>query len=32
VKKGAEKVVDKIMKNNPDFSVEQVIKEALKQM
>jgi Holliday junction DNA helicase RuvA len=32
VKKGAEKVVDKIMKDNPDFSVEQVIKEALKQM
>ncbi|MCF8363009.1 MAG: Holliday junction branch migration protein RuvA [Prolixibacteraceae bacterium] len=32
VKKGAEKVIDKIMKNNPDFSVEQIIKEALKQM
>lgn len=32
VKKGAEKVVDKVMKNNPDISVEQIIKEALKQM
>lgn len=32
VKKSAEKVVDKVMKVNPDFSVEQVIKEALKQM
>jgi Holliday junction DNA helicase RuvA len=32
VKKGAEKVVDKILKNNSEKSAEQIIKEALKQM
>ena len=32
VRKGAEKVVDKVIKNSPGISVEQIIKEALKQM
>lgn len=32
VKKSIEKVIDKVLKNNPDISVEQIIKEALKQM
>lgn len=32
VKKNAEKAVDKILRSNPESSVEQLIKDALKQM